>query len=276
MMDLAQAALAYACRGLRVHPCAPGQKVPLLKDWPSRATLDPTTIRSWWRRWPAANVAVATGRGSGVFALDVDQHGADGESSLAALEATHGTLPETSVQHTGGGGRQLFFRWPHGRNIRNTVGRLGPGLDIRGDGGYAVVPPSVHPSGRRYRWECCATLAVAPSWLLDLLSPPESPQSSPLPIRCDRPLAASRYAEAALLRELEAVRTAAPGTRNDVLNKATFSLAQLAGAGLLDPESTTRLLAGAALAAGLARHEVAATLRSGFEAGYRQPRQIRT
>jgi Bifunctional DNA primase/polymerase, N-terminal len=258
-----------------VFPCRPRDKRPLLKNWPSQATTAAQEIVQWWLRWPTANLAIATGPTSNLLVLDVDQHEVDGEMMLAELAARHGLLPTTVVQRTGGGGRQLFFRWPDGHDIRNSVGRLGPGLDIRAEGGYAIVPPSVHPSGRRYRWECCATLAVAPPWLLDLLDPPKSPQSPP-PIRCDRSLAASRYAETALRRELEAVRTAAPGTRNHVLNRAAYCLGQLTGAGLLDPEPTIRLLAGAAFAVGLTNHEVTATLRSGFEAGHRRPREVRT
>ena len=273
--DHGEAALSYAARGWLLFPCRPCDKRPILKDWPSRATTIAGTIVGWWRQWPTANLAIATGPASGIFVLDVDRHSADGNATLAELEARHGGLPETIMQRTGGGGLQLFFHWPHGHDIRNSAGRLGPGLDIRGDGGYALVPPSVHPSGRPYRWKCSTPLAVAPPWLLDLIDPPKSAPSR-RSTRWDRSLAASRYAEIALRRELAALQTAPPGTRNHSLNKAAFSLAQLAGAGLLDPKATTRLLAGAALAAGLAKHEVAATLRSGFEAGYCRPREIQT
>jgi len=94
-------------------------------------------------------VAIVTGRLSGLVVLDVDpRHG--GDASLAAFEARHGPLPATVESRTGGGGRHFYFRHPGGR-CPNRVG-LEPGLDLRGDGGCIVAPPSIHPSGREYAW----------------------------------------------------------------------------------------------------------------------------
>ena len=90
--ELARAALAYARRGLRVHPCVAGQKLPLLNDWPNRGSLDPRTIESWWRRWPNANVAIATGGEARLLVVDIDPD-AGGEASMAALERDHGAIP---------------------------------------------------------------------------------------------------------------------------------------------------------------------------------------
>jgi Bifunctional DNA primase/polymerase, N-terminal len=93
--DLGRAALALARRGLRVHPCRPDSKLPLLDDWPNRASLDPRTIKSWWRRWPTANVAIATGGEMRLLVVDVDPD-AGGEATLAVLEREHGALPATT------------------------------------------------------------------------------------------------------------------------------------------------------------------------------------
>ncbi|QBS38740.1 DNA primase (plasmid) [Thermaerobacter sp. FW80] len=144
------------------------------------ATKDPDIIRRWWTRAPWANVAVATGAASGFIVLDVD--GEAGEDSLEALVAEHGPLPDTVEGLTGGGGRHLLFRHP-GRPVGNKVG-LAPGLDVRGDGGYIVVPPSVHASGRRYEWEVSSRPdehepAEAPGWLLDLLTKAAAPAGEP-------------------------------------------------------------------------------------------------
>jgi Bifunctional DNA primase/polymerase, N-terminal len=110
----------------------------------------------YWAYRPDYNIGIATGAGSGLFVIDVDRHEEDGEATLLALDEELGPLPSTVAQRTGSGGRQFFFRWPRGVELRNTAGRgrtgLGPGIDTRGHHGYVVVPPSVHPCGERYRW----------------------------------------------------------------------------------------------------------------------------
>jgi hypothetical protein len=94
-------------------------------------------------------VGLVTGRISGLVVVDVDvQHG--GPDSVAALEAAHGALSPTVEALTGGGGRHLYYAH-HGTLVANQVA-LRPGIDVRGDGGCVVAPPSVHPSGRRYQW----------------------------------------------------------------------------------------------------------------------------
>ena len=132
-------------------------------------------IRRWGRRWPDANVGVVTGAVSGLVVLDVDpRHG--GGDSLAVLEGIHGVIPHTVESLTGGGGQHLYFRHP-GTVI--PCRSIAPGLDIKGDGGLVVSPPSTHISGRLYGWESgCAPgetpLADLPSWLQRLAqrSPP--------------------------------------------------------------------------------------------------------
>lgn len=109
---------------------------------------DAEVLRRWWRRWPEANVGVVTGAVSGLVVLDVDpRNGGDG--SLAALEFVHGALLPTVEVLTGGGGRHLYYRHPG----TTVAGRpVAPGLDVKGDGGLVVCPPSLHASGLRYRW----------------------------------------------------------------------------------------------------------------------------
>lgn len=144
------AALRHMESGWSVLPMRPGGKAPLI-PWLERqeAPADEAEIRRWFDRWPRANLGLVTGAVSGVVVLDVDPaHG--GEASLAALEEEHGALPRTVEARTGGGGRHVYFAHPGG-TVPNRVG-LRDGLDIRGDGGCVVLPPSVHPSGGRYRW----------------------------------------------------------------------------------------------------------------------------
>lgn len=147
---MAQGAHAYAARGWSVIPMQPRGKRPLVA-WREfqqrRATAD--VIDRWFQRWPDANVGIVTGRISGLVVVDIDpRHG--GPDSVVALEALHGALPSTVEALTGGGGRHLYYAHP-GRLVANRVA-LRPGVDVRGDGGCVVAPPSVHPSGRRYEW----------------------------------------------------------------------------------------------------------------------------
>lgn len=148
--EMLEAALAYAKAGWSVVPMVPRGKQPMI-PWAEfqERRADPDEIRSWFQRWPDANIAVVTGAVSGIVVLDIDpRHG--GEASLALLEDEIGPIPSTVEALTGGGGRHLYFGYP-GRTVRNRTG-LRPGLDLRGDGGIVVVPPSLHPSGRHYAW----------------------------------------------------------------------------------------------------------------------------
>ena len=162
-------ALTYRRFGWSVIPLEPREKRPLLR-WEEyqRRRASEGVVRRWFACWPDANIGVVTGSISGLVVLDVDP-GHGGGESLARLEAIHGPLPFTVSAVTGGGGRHVYFRHPDGE-VRNRVG-IAPGLDLRGDGGYVVAPPSVHPSGRPYAWEPSgspdeAALAPIPAWLL--------------------------------------------------------------------------------------------------------------
>lgn len=164
--DVRAAAHAYAARGWSVIPIEARGKRPLVAwlEYQKRAA-DAEAIDRWFRRWPEANVGIVTGRASRLVVVDVDaRHG--GLESLAELEREHGALPRTVEAATGGGGRHLYFAHP-GRAVPNRVGAA-PGIDLRGDGGCVVAPPSVHPSGRRYAWVRApgeAPLAPLPAWL---------------------------------------------------------------------------------------------------------------
>lgn len=147
-----KAALWYAELGWRVFPCIPRQKEPAIKRWQVLATTDPKQIEAWWTTRAENNIGLACGADSGVFVVDIDQHAEDGEATLAKAQKRIGRLPDTAEQRTGGGGRQLFFAYPDGREMRNSAGKIGPGVDTRGNGGFVVVPPSLHPSGKRYEW----------------------------------------------------------------------------------------------------------------------------
>jgi hypothetical protein len=148
--DRYAAALRYSARGWSVLPIEPKGKRPLVAWLDLQQRVAPASeIDGWYQHWPDANVGIVTGHLSGLVVVDVDaEH--RGTASLAAIERERGPLPRTVESATGGGGRHLYFAYPGG-TVPNRVGIL-PGIDVRGDGGCVVAPPSVHPSGRLYRW----------------------------------------------------------------------------------------------------------------------------
>jgi hypothetical protein len=162
-----RAALAYAKRGRPVFPCKAGGKEPLTKRGHLDATTDPRRIHMWWKRWPHANIGIPTGRRSGIFALDVDQ-----PAALDALEAEHGELPATRSHSTGSGGMHFLFKYPEDVEIRNSAGKLAEGLDVRGEGGYIIAPPS--RTTRPYEVLDRLPLAEPPAGLLEPLTRPHS------------------------------------------------------------------------------------------------------
>ncbi|GMV70165.1 MAG: hypothetical protein AMXMBFR77_00040 [Phycisphaerales bacterium] len=134
------------------------------------ATRDLDAIASWFDVSPEPNIGVPTGEANGIVVLDVDPRNA-GDATLADLESRFGPIPATVEQSTGGGGRHFVFRHP-GVRIGCRSG-FRPGLDLKADGGYIVVAPSLHESGRRYTWAEARgpddiALAEVPQWLLDL------------------------------------------------------------------------------------------------------------
>jgi len=144
------AAALYLANGWSVLPVRARDKRPLIR-WEALQTKKPSDseLAEWFRRWPDANIGIVTGEISNLIVIDVDpQHG--GDDSLERLQERFGSLPPTVEAATGGGGRHLYFAHP-AVLVRNRAG-LAQGIDLRGDGGYVVAPPSVHPSGQRYAW----------------------------------------------------------------------------------------------------------------------------
>jgi len=275
---LGRAAIWYAQRGLPVFPCHKGGKTPITEHGLNDASRDPEAIRRWWEQTPQANIGLPTGAASGVFALDVD--GPEGESTLARLIEANGPIPDTWEQRTGRG-RHVLFAYPkNGAAIRNSAGKLGAGLDIRGEGGYVIVPPSVHPSGHLYKWQETHTpsgrkIAEAPEWFLDLVKYKAPPLPEPrTKWQGNGSTANTRYVEAALEDESKAVANAPEGQRNDTLNRASHNLGQLVGGGSLSRETAESELTRAALHAGLPQIETARTIKSGLDAGGAKPREI--
>jgi Bifunctional DNA primase/polymerase, N-terminal/Primase C terminal 1 (PriCT-1) len=167
------------CACPKADNCTSPGKHPMVPHGVTQATTDTERVSYWWRTRPDANIGLATGT---VVVIDIDpRHG--GDRALAEFESKHYKLPPTWRVATGGAGEHLYFRAPPRRApIKNSVGQLGPGIDVRGLGGYVIAPPSRHISGQRYRWVCDpqqTLLCTLPPWLAALLDYPPNAKAKP-------------------------------------------------------------------------------------------------
>ncbi|MCW2893619.1 MAG: Bifunctional primase/polymerase [Actinomycetia bacterium] len=286
---LLQSALAAAMLGWHVFPCAAGEKRPALRgNWQDLATTSPGQIRDWWARTPY-NIGIACGP-SGLVVIDLDlphdvdddEEAADGAlfplsgaDILSGLAKQHGERYPggTYVVDTPSGGCHLYFSAAGEPRARNSAGAVGRHIDVRADGGY-VVGAGSRIGGRAYTARGGRTPAPLPAWLSRLVAEPPAPAPAvPSQWVPAGDIAQGRaYALAALRAETSRVAAAVPGTRNDTLNRAAFSLGQLVTAGLLPPIPVITSLIDAAMHAGLPEEEAIRTVRSGMTGGARKPR----
>lgn len=183
-------ALAWVDRRFAVFPLKPRDKIPLgalVPHGAKDASRDLAVIRDWWRREPQANIGIATGGGH--FVVDLD--GAEAKGAWINMCGRHGA-PERTLTVKTARGFHLFFS--SRLEIPKTASRLAPHVDVRGDGGYVVAAPSIHPSGAVYTIARDLSIAPAPRWLVDLAMPDERPEQLPEPMSARRmtPLLADR------------------------------------------------------------------------------------
>lgn len=254
----------YCSRGWALHPLK--GKLPHLKNWQQKASINPNTFMQWLKAWPNANIGIITGITSNLLVLDVD--GVEGLNSIKGLD-----LPDTPTVITARG-YHYYYQFPEVlKEISTTRSGLLPGVDTRGRGGFITAPPSIHETGHLYTWiKSPSTVPAAPpKWLIKLLLPP-------IKTACALPLLilkeGSRYAQVALTNESLAVATAPIGTRNARLNQAAFSMGTLAATGRIDINIVAESLARSALNAGLCQSEIEKTLCSGLSAGMKHPREV--
>lgn len=273
-MTLLKNALQLAAQGYPVFTVS--GKVPLIKEWPEQATTEPAQVEAFWQAAPRANIGLVTGPRSGLMVLDVD--GMTGKTSLETLVSQHGELPETLTATTGRGWH-LYFKYPAHQNILNDVGKkLGHGIDVRGQGGFVVAPPSKHANGNRYAWlnpDC--PLSEPPEWLLGLLSQQPVKPSKPDPVPFIPSIESTkveRYAKAALQMASGTVSACHQGKRNATLNTEAYSIGQLVGAGALSYMEAESVLLNASQGCDLPLREAEATIKSGLSAGMKAPRNL--
>lgn len=297
--ELFQTAVACWQLGFRVIPvhdvafgrcscddpdCESQGKHPAFADW-QKPGDDAGADCEWWRQvppdeilhpnWrPRANLGVLTGRHSNVFVVDIDPvHG--GWETWQRLTDSHldEPIPSTRIIATGSGGRHYYFRYPEFtvRNC-NPWGR-GAGIDIRGDGGQVVAPPSISARGP-YQVVDDSSVAEAPAWLLAALEEHSkiqrgepsaaSPRVVPTGIR-------RAYGQAAIRAQAQIMREAPAGDRNNTLNRTAFALGQLAPAAIVTEAEAWAALSDAASAAGLSPAETLRTFQSGWRKGMLSP-----
>jgi putative DNA primase/helicase len=263
--DLLEAALAFAARGWPVFPCV--NKRPATPRGFHDATTNAATIARWWGA-RAYNIGIACGPASALCVLDID--GPDAELG--------GELPPTLEASTGRG-RHLYFADRDG--LPTSAGRIAPGVDARGAGGYVIGPPSLHPSGARYAWRNDLAPEPVPDWLRRLAHRPPSISERASagirpPVTGPAPADSGAYGKAALAAEVAELARCQRGQRNARLNRAAFVLHQLVSAGELTPREVLQGLWWAADVNGLVRDDgeksVRATIASGRAAGLAAPR----
>jgi hypothetical protein len=167
-----------AQRGWLLFPC--NGKKPSIKGWPEQATSEACQLEAWEKQFPGCNWGMATGPDCGVFVIDLD--GDTGLDWLKAQIDAGNELPETWSTRTARG-LHLYFAWPASLDIRNSASKLASGVDIRGAGGYVVIPPSVHPNGTRYAVvDDSCPVSPSPPWLVELLCEPAPAAARPRPV----------------------------------------------------------------------------------------------
>lgn len=304
---LLRAALDYAERGFPVFPCRPTDKSPLIpRDMDPytgkpieksgglyKATTDAQQITTWWTMWPNAMIGVPMGPKAGIWAIDPDAPEEigepDGRENLAKLQLQHGSLPNTHTHLTPGGGKHMLFRWRSDKPITNREGALKrKGINVRGEGGYLIFPPSQYFTGKSYEFEeplDSFHFADAPEWLYDLILAQPEPKISERalatvrrPERVSVSSEHSAYAEAALEGEIDRLSTTYKGGRNTQLNNSAVSLGTLVAAGELSESRVIEGLMSGCGANGLLHEDGAsrcmATIKSGLNYGLQHPRSI--
>lgn len=257
-------ALRLAELGYYVFPIWPKQKTPLFgKDsqwggWRDHSTTNADVVSEWWTdHAPDANIGIDCGR-SGVFVIDIDEL-----DEFEPMEAELGTLPETQCVITGKG-VHLYYRAADG--LGNSAKTLWPGVDTRGDGGYVIAPPSVHPDGSTYDWHTglrhAEDLELLPDAYVKKLARPE-PAAAPAPAVPSE--ARSAWGQSILESETGKVAMALEGQRNQTLFDAALRVLSAVKGGHIDREVADAALTRAGQAAGLTLTEIARTLESAWD-----------
>jgi len=257
--DLLGAALSIAASGIPVLPCHPINKNPLTEHGYKDASIDPQQIRAWWEKQPKALIGSPTGKITDRLVIDIDSDLAEEEFALLAEQANT-SIPATYTVKTNRG-KHLYFKYPEKGKVGCSDRKFPGQINVRGDGGLVIIPPSPHPAGGFYAVIDPSPKADVPEWLLKLLV--VLPDGGSLEISEAMP----RWAWHRYHVILADLRKAKSGERNNVLNRAAWWAARLVGHPLLTPEKTSSEIIEIARRIGLEEREIRATFNSGWDAG---------
>lgn len=254
-----QSAQRYADRGWFVFPCGP-KKNPYIHGGFKNASRDANDITRWWSIHPKATIGCACGL-SGLLVIDLDQkNGKNGIESFASICRHRGIDTSGALRVvTPTGGQHYIFKYDHSIDpIRGKTDLLDRGVDVKGDEGYVILPPSRIETGVYVEdgGDWSQAPAPLPDSLLQLIKEKLGGKSDD-----DR-----RRAHDALSKEIATVTSTSEGNRNDQLNKSAFYLGRFVYMGSLSREDVEEGLVHAAQASGLDLGEAIKTVRSGLSA----------
>lgn len=286
-----ETALRLAAAGHHVFPCHPGgesvkKPMPFIK-WKDASTTDPAKIGQWWAKWPDAAVGLDLAK-SGLIVIDADRHDPekDGVEAFGVMMSENGFDPDSApLVATPSSGNHHFFRQPPGKQYGNSdggkykgVSLRDMGINVRGHNGYVIAPGTVMANGSTYeQFGELENAPVLPDWLVQIIDPDKRERPEPVRVPDARPASDERvraYCDEAVMQEVNRVRFAGSGTRNNTLNEAAFSLGQLVGAGWVSRAEIEARLTNAAQECGLKQPEIRKTIRSGLEKGMADPRKL--
>ncbi|MGW1343999.1 bifunctional DNA primase/polymerase [Kribbella sp. NPDC002412] len=232
------------------------------------ATTDTERVAAIVAAVPGGQLAVRTGAVSGLVVIDVDPaHG--GGVSLAELVA-HQLVPRTLWVRTGSGGVHLYYRHP-GREIPSRPMPNRAGIDVKADGGYVVLPPSIHHRTHEpYRWcEGLCEPSEMPPPLIDACLPPAPADSTTVPagpIRTAQATGAGGIScpDRLLDAHLGAVRNAPEGKRRTTLYGAARGVARMVAAGAITHADAVAVLTAVGQQAEQTARDIRAAITGGF------------
>lgn len=261
-----QTALAYLHHGWSVFPLLPMGKTPAIPTWKQFMEKQPTEslVRTWWTNCPAFNIGIATGAVSGVVVVDCDTP----ESVNAYLQH-----PEYIPTLNAGSSKGIhFYHLAPEFHVNNFV-RLLPGLDIRGDRGLIVAPPSMHQSGKRYQWREKRSIQPLPGYLRDLVKPKEILRTSQAKPN-NLPASGGNEGTARYFNEqCNRIGATQPGFRNATLFAGAIMAGHFVRDGRMSRLDAESGLLQAGLSAGLSETEVNRTIQSGINRGIADPKR---